>query len=123
MRRKFNSESVVAGGLMLLVLLGIACRFTGLNWDSGYHLHPDERFLTMTATSLQWPHSLHEYFATRAAPLNPFNYGTDFYVYGQLPLVLVKAIAALCGHDNYDDLVLVGRILSALFDSLTVLLL
>jgi hypothetical protein len=121
-RRKFNSRQLLAGTLAVLIVLGIACRFVGLNWDSGFHLHPDERYLTMTATSLRWPGNLAEYFDSHIAPLNPFNHETNFFVYGQLPLVLVKVVAALSGHDNYDDLVLVGRILSALFDSLTILL-
>lgn len=114
-RRKF-----ISGVLLLCILLGIACRFVGVNWDASFHLHPDERFLTMTATGLQWPHAASEYFETARAPLNPFLHGTDFFVYGQLPLLIVKAAASLLGRDNYNDLVLVGRVLSALFDCLTI---
>ena len=41
----------------LVILLGILVlggwlRFTGLGWDGGTHLHPDERFLTIVASSL-----------------------------------------------------------------------
>lgn len=117
-----QARKFISGVLVLLILLGITLRFIGLNWDSGHHLHPDERFLTMTATALQWPHSLSNYFATDEASLNPFLHGAEFFVYGQLPLVLVKAVATLLHRDNFNDLVLVGRFLAALFDSATVLL-
>jgi hypothetical protein len=113
------SNGVLQAALVLCVLTGIACRFTGLNWDSGFHLHPDERFLTMTANALQWPHSWSAYFATDRAPLNPFNHDIAFFVYGQLPLVLVKAVVTVLHRDNYDALVLAGRFLSAFFDTLS----
>ena len=113
-----------SGVLLLLLVVGLACRFTGLNWDSGQHLHPDERFLCMTLPDLRWPHSVAEYFETNRAPLNPFaKKDVGFFVYGQLPLTLVKAISAGLGRDNYDAILLVGRALSALFDCGTVLFL
>ncbi len=136
MPERTNLSAAPANRLFLFALcccvaLGITCRFVGLNWDAdpdiqfaSRHLHPDERFLCLTATALQWPHSLATYFETARAPLNPLNLpDVSLFVYGQLPLLLMKAVAAALGRDNYDDIVLVGRALSALFDSGSVLLL
>ena len=53
-----SNPAVAAAVLALILLLGAALRFTGLNWDEHQHLHPDERFLTMVENSLQWPKSL-----------------------------------------------------------------
>ena len=55
------------------MLLAALLRFTGQNWDQGQNLHPDERFITMVATALQWPSGPGEYFDTAVNPLNPYN--------------------------------------------------
>ncbi len=56
--KKRTSFEVFAHPLLLLILLLAALlRFSGLNWDDGTHLHPDERFLTTTTIKLhssQW---------------------------------------------------------------------
>lgn len=113
----------------LLIFFGLACRFYNLNWDEGAHIHPDERFVVMTVTALKAPTSLGEYFNTSLSGLNPFHTGTDLFVYGQLPLNLCKLIAmhrpgtkGAPNADNYDDVLILGRFLSALFDAGTVLL-
>lgn len=115
---------LITVALCLCIAIGIGCRFIGvLAWDEGAHLHPDERFLTMVVPELKWPHSVTEYFDTQHAPLNPINYeNAKFFVYGQLPLYLGK-IAAIPWHaDDYDGILRVGRVLSALFDTGTVFL-
>ncbi|HEX8832928.1 MAG TPA: phospholipid carrier-dependent glycosyltransferase, partial [Abditibacteriaceae bacterium] len=72
---------------------------------------------------LRAPHSLTEYFHTAVAPLNPFNKkDVGLFVYGQLPLSITKAIASVRGLDNYDGLLGLGRFLSALADTLAVVL-
>ena len=48
--------------LMLILLGGAVFRFTGIDWDQGHHLHPDERFLTIVETDLKWPSSATQYF-------------------------------------------------------------
>ena len=40
--------------LLGIMLLAALLRFTGQNWDDGQNLHPDERFVTMVATSITW---------------------------------------------------------------------
>lgn len=111
--------------LIILVLITIFAgilRFHGLNWDQGHHLHPDERFLTLVTTSISWPSSLSQFLDTSTSPANPHNRGYDFYVYGTFPIFLVKFIAGLFHRDNYVDLVIVGRLISAIFDLGTCLL-
>lgn len=158
--------------LIVALLLGAWFRSIGLDWDQGQHLHPDERFLTMVESALdarvcrdaslplaacppeqkRWL-TLAEYFDTARSPLNPHNRGYGFYVYGDLPIVLVnvtaewltdlsqQAQAALATNPNawyapllvpladgtdwtgYGGVHLVGRQLSALFDLLSILLL
>lgn len=106
--------------LLFVLILGAYFRFTGLNWDNSQHLHPDERFLTMVATSIQPVKSIGEYFDTAQSSLNPNNRGHGFYVYGTLPLFIVRGIADAINQTGYDEIFLVGRTISGLFDLLTV---
>lgn len=92
--------------LALIVVLGAALRFTGLDWDAGQHLHPDERFLTMVENSLQWPSSLGQYWDTAQNPLNPYNYEHGTYVYGLSPVVLAKFLGQVTGYTGYDGVYL-----------------
>jgi YYY domain-containing protein len=131
--------------LLAILVVGGAFRFYNVNWDKGtYHIHPDERSTTMVITAIRWPSSLAQYFDTSHSPLNPRNADT-VYFYGTLPLFLTKFVATqldeilttlaktnlpLAGWaatvpnlTGYDQIHLVGRVLSALFDLGTVLLL
>ena len=122
-RRRRLGVSSRRGLVLLLILLAAGwLRLSGVNWDQGTHLHPDERFLTMVATDIRWPLSIGEYFDTARSPLNPANVGRPFFVYGTLPLFLVRAIAEATGQTGYDQIHLVGRVLSGLFDLATVAL-
>jgi 4-amino-4-deoxy-L-arabinose transferase-like glycosyltransferase len=110
--------------LWFCIGLGAVCRFAGLNWDNAQHLHPDERFLTMIVPEMRLPQSVAMYFDTSRSLLNPQNLpNVGLFVYGQLPLSVVKAVASLLGRDNYDDVLGVGRAMSALFDCISILLL
>lgn len=110
--------------LLLIGALMLACwfRFTGVNWDQGHHLHPDERFLTMVTETIQWPASFSDYLDTPASPLNPHNKGFGFYVYGTFPVLLTKWVAQLAAMHDYNGITIVGRQLSALADISTVML-
>lgn len=110
--------------ITFIVILSIAItfRFTGLNWDQGHYLHPDERFLTMVITSMKWPSSLYEYLDTNISTLNPHNIGYNFFVYGTWPLLLIKVFAQLTNKQVYGNIHEIGRFLSASIDTLTVIL-
>jgi len=109
--------------LALVLLLALYLRTTGLDWDSGQHLHPDERFLTMVGSAIQPVHSLSEYFDTARSSLNPANHGFGFYVYGDLPLFIVRYVAQALHKTDYGHIYLVGRVLSAFADLLIIFLL
>ena len=109
--------------LFLIVAFSFILRADGFNWDQGQHLHPDERFLTMVGTQIHWPDSVGEYFDTNKSPLSPYNNNYDFFVYGTFPLFLTKAVAGMIGFGNYGHFNLVGRLLSAIFDTGVVILL
>jgi YYY domain-containing protein len=142
--QKHRREWAITLALLAILLAGAAFRFYNVNWDKGtYHIHPDERSTTMVITRIQWPESLGQYFDTSTSPLNPRNVDM-VYFYGTLPLFLTKFVASqmdavqtayadtlpdpgayLAEHPawtGYDQIHLVGRVLSGLFDLGTVLL-
>src|SRR3990172_12953388 len=108
--------SLTDAALILILFVAAGLRFVGLNWDSQTHLHPDERFLTMVETGLGLPGSVGEYFDTETSPLNPHNAGFSFFVYGTLPVFIVRLLAEISGMTGYDKVHLVGRAASAGFD-------
>ncbi|MBI4791017.1 MAG: glycosyltransferase family 39 protein [Chloroflexi bacterium] len=123
----------VAALLAFIVLLGAIFRFTGVNWDEGTHLHPDERFLTMVTSTISWPGSQASrqpppgcgkwgrYFDTACSPLDPYSYQEfPLFVYGTFPIFLTRFIGEIVEMSGYDQIHLVGRVLSALFDLSTV---
>ncbi|HPZ07303.1 MAG TPA: DUF2298 domain-containing protein [Candidatus Eremiobacteraeota bacterium] len=101
---------------IFILIVGAFLRFQGLDWDEEQHLHPDERFLTMVETSLLWPASIGEYMNESKSPLNPRNMGHSFFVYGSLPITIVKAAGLTLKYNDYNNIYLVGRALSGLFD-------
>ena len=108
--------------LFFVILIAWLLRFNNVNWDSGFHLHPDERFLTMVSTSMKLPATITEYFNQKISLLNPNNIGYSFFVYGDFPLIINKYLAVSLKMDNYNLLTILGRQLSALFDLLIVIL-
>lgn len=101
--------------LFVIIALGAFLRFYGLNWDQGFHLHPDERAIIMFTTSLDFLKTISEFFSPNS-PWNP-----HFFAYGSFPLYLLKIVGYILSTFNplygiYDQINLVGRFLSALFD-------
>ncbi len=110
--------------LLLVYILGLAAylRFSGTDWDEDQHLHPDERFLTMVTSAITPVESLGDYFDTANSSLNPHNRGHTFYVYGTLPLIVVRYVGEWFEMTGYGGIHLVGRALSATVELLTVFL-
>jgi YYY domain-containing protein len=108
--------------LILILAAGAYLRFVGLDWDIEQHLHPDERFLTMVEASLIPVDSVSGYFDTSTSTLNPNNQGHGFFVYGTLPIFMVRYMAELVGSTGYGNVYLVGRAMSAVMDILSVVL-
>ena len=43
--------------LAAILMLALALRWTGIDWDDYNHNHPDERYIAWVATSIEWPSS------------------------------------------------------------------
>jgi YYY domain-containing protein len=142
---------VVALALGAILVAGGYLRFLNMDWDSGTHLHPDERFLTMVQGALELPRSFGDYLDTDTSLLNPRNVGYEFFVYGTWPMTLVHLTGAtlerlyeganvwpftaardgsapwlprwLRGGTDYGSIYLVGRGVSAVLDLGALLLL
>jgi len=112
-----SSERIRRPGLWLLaiVLLAASVRLIGLDWDQNHHFHPDERAIAEAVLRLS--------FDPSTLQLNP-----RFFAYGSFPFYVNGVVAAILGRvspalRSYDGLVLVGRAVSAVAGTLTVLLL
>ncbi|MGH2484896.1 MAG: phospholipid carrier-dependent glycosyltransferase, partial [Ktedonobacterales bacterium] len=130
--------------LLLITLLALIPRLYGLNWDSGNHLHPDEREIVFKAMCVTLPAT------PRAASCDPAYTGpgwllsassplnTHFFAYGSFPQYLLAVathgmawfskltglfrLTAGNAWDDFNHFTLIGRVLSALFDAGSVLL-
>lgn len=124
--------------LLVLVLAGYL-RLTGVKWGEGQGQHPDENFLSGVLGSLQahkcadpnisidvcppeqrqWL-GLGDYFNSKTSTLNPYNRGFAFFVYGDLPMTIVRVAVEAT---NQSDVKIIGRQFSALADLFTILIL
>jgi hypothetical protein len=119
--------------LIALIALGVVWRFSWVNWNENADLHPDEYGLTGSITGLALPESLADYFNTRISPISPYQKydetgtptvsGVDNRMrWGQWPIILIRAAAEATGNTGYTELRLMGRSISALADTLSLLL-
>ena len=130
--------------MLLIAVLVVATflRVSGADWGELQHQHPDELFLTSVITNLRM-HACEdintpidvcppeeqrwmnpgEYFDTATSTLNPHNRGFAFFVYGTLPVFIIRGTAEVLGQTDYGALKLLGRQFSALADLGTILLL
>jgi YYY domain-containing protein len=124
--------------LLVLVLAGYL-RLTGVDWGEGQHQHPDENHFTSVLESLRahecadpgipveacpaeqkrWI-SIGDYFNSKTSTLNQYNRGFGFYVYGNLPMTMIRLAAEAT---NQTNLRLFGRQFSALADLFAILFL
>ena len=107
--------------IVVILLVGAYFRFTGLNWDQNQHQHPDERFITMVVDQIRGVDGISDYFNTQESTLNPLKIGS--YTYGMFPLFFSRMIAEWLGMTSYNNITLVGRALSGLFDLAAVFML
>lgn len=97
--------------LFLIILLGVAFRVYGINFDETCCQHPDERAIVMFALPLEFPTNL-----------NP-----HFFAYGSFPLYLLKGVSVAAGLTNpklaeYGQINLVGRGISVVAEIITMFL-
>jgi len=105
-------------GIIFFTILALAFwfRLVGLNWDEGHQLHPDERFLNMVEAQMKAPASITEYFDSSNSKFNPHNIGFSFFVYGTLPLFLIRVLSLLFAGWHDIPLHMFGRYLSVALD-------
>ena len=120
--------------LIVILVFALGLRLYGVNWDDGspHSLHPDERSVVWTAQqlsldSLKSPLDLFKVQESSLVPRPPgATSGHGVYDYGSLPFYLLGAVGWVANvvpgveDSNMYDLTIVGRVLSALFDTGTV---
>jgi len=150
--------------LIVILLSAVILRLTGLDWDGFQHHHPDERYITWVATTIELPSIGQLIKAGQWRPetstFNPFHWPPEAgsegiivlqgqprdFAYGHVPLYLGVAATRLAewlapallpilpagwnltadvlngaGQIEYHHLAVVGRFLTALIDTGTVL--
>ncbi len=117
--KKLSKNYLTTIFIFFVVLL---VRFYGLNWDQGYHLHPDERMISMVVDKIKLPQSsnIGQIFSPDSS-LNP-----KFFAYGSFPIYLLKTVSSIfpsnSPYSQYQANNLLGRGLSAIADSVSVVL-
>lgn len=96
-----------------VVLFAAAVRFPAIEWDQRHFFHPDERAVA---------------FAIQRISFHKLMLDPDWFAYGTLPIYANRAVAEILslfdpGAVQYDDIIVNGRRLTALFGTLTVLVL
>lgn len=107
--------------LAVIVIAALVLRFRGIQWGTGYFLHPDELFMTQVLDNINAPSGWREYLDSGRSPLNPFNHGTG-YLYGTFPLFAAKLVGSFTEYSGVHNAHIPGRWLSALADTGTVVL-
>src|SRR5512134_2971648 len=97
---------------LLVFLLAGYLRLAGADWGQGGGQHPDENHFSQVLEAIRaqkcsdpsltveacppeqkrWL-SLGDYFDSQTSPLNPYNRGLGSYVYGNLPMTLIRGVA------------------------------
>jgi Dolichyl-phosphate-mannose-protein mannosyltransferase len=142
-KRPFKLKIVIRWrppALFGIAILGLALRLYGLDWDQiqarsqlllrlyganfaqGNNFHPDERQILFHVVQLAWPKSLSQFLNPATSPLNP-----HFFAYGSFPLYFLATVGNLLSHfsptiASFANLTLTGRVINALFDTGTILL-
>jgi len=116
------AEVIVIFLVVLALAAGAYFRLVGVNWDENQHMHPDERFLSLVQAAIAPVENLKAYFNTETSSLNPANRGYPFFVYGTLPIFIIRYLGEALGQTDYHSITIVGRYVSALFDVATILL-
>jgi YYY domain-containing protein len=132
-RQRHTSASLLA--LIAILALAFLIRIDGIDWDDGRYLHPDERHIVADVVvgrvEFTWPPRL-SWLDPDESPINPRppreDGGYEGFAYGTFPVYVVDILGSgatlLTGTDwtSYERIEYIGRALSILFDTGTVLL-
>ena len=122
-RAWLGDKTLLAVALAIIVVLALALRLYGIDWDRGYSFtpHPDERAILMKVGELS-PPSLGQLGVLLDADESPWN--PRWFPYGSFPLYLLKGVQLLYSAwpgAELQDLRIAGRAISALADVATVI--
>ncbi len=95
--------------LAIILIVALGLRWTGLDWDDYNHYHPDERYITWVATTIEWPSDWRSALDPVQTSFNPFYWPTGGesdgivvhqgearkFAYGHFPLYLGVAATRL----------------------------
>ena len=122
--RRDLSKRTALWGLAAVLILALALRLYGLDWDEGFDWtpHPDERAIMFKVVELSFPgiSDLPLLLNADESPWNP-----RWFPYGSLPIYILKFTGAFSGFIpglDPNDLRVPGRAVSALADVVTVAL-
>ena len=121
--------------LMAIIVLAFAIRMVGIDWDNGRYLHPDERHIVSDVVvgrvEFSWPPQ-QSWIDPDESPINPRPQRDDDsyegFAYGTFPVYTVDIIGGIAEHltgidwNGYERAQYIGRAMSILFDTGTVLL-
>ncbi|MEZ4496671.1 MAG: hypothetical protein R2845_07810 [Thermomicrobiales bacterium] len=127
-----RNPTCLALGAILIVSL--ALRLFNLNWDQGYYLHPDERFISDVSTSriiFSWPPDWDNLLDPDHSLLNPRSVDRTPAIHAIFRTARCRSLtdwvatlySKVVGEDHasyWSGVYKVGRFLSAIFDTLTV---
>ena len=97
-------------GLLALILFAASVlRLTGIDWDGYFHYHPDERYITWVATTIEWPNDWRTALQPHQSSFNPYYWPPNAasegivveqdqsrdFAYGHVPLYLGVAVTRL----------------------------
>lgn len=104
--------------LAAVLLVALALRLYGIDWDQGGFFHPDERFiilLKLPEIGTLWHFDLARALDPATSPWNP-----RWFAYGSLPFYVLRAVAdvvsAVIGPIRLEDTRFIGRGMTALAD-------
>lgn len=148
--------------LVLVLIVAAWLRLTHIDWDEYHHFHPDERYISWVATTIEWPDDLATGLTPNRSTFNPFYWppeasggGVGVYqdkprdfAYGHLFLYLGVAASDLVNEIGpsliphlpadwfltadilnarlqgpYEHILIIGRMLAAIMDLGTIVLL
>lgn len=105
--------------LAVILFFSFLLRITNFNWDSSYSFQPDERMIGFVVEKLNW--DLQNFFSSNSK-MNP-----EFFAYGSFPIYLLWIVKGsfvffFAQWLMFDEILNLGRVISAFFDTLSVLI-
>lgn len=100
--------------LILIILLGAFLRFYKLDWGEGLYAHPDEYHIAISVNHLSFPNQMHPHF---------FSYGTVVIYLIYFSKNVLEIFSVIFNFQlSIVNSFLIGRFYSALFSTLTILI-